>query len=241
MRFLLNIGNSNTQVARELSCGGLELLAILPTARIELLGCLDFLDHETENWQAVAACVVPSVQKKLQNSYPGKILFVSAASYPDIDFSLYDIQTLGADRIANAAAAQALRIGAVLIVDCGTCITTEAIDGKGVFRGGAILPGRSMLRRSLATFTAQLPEIPLTAEYPTPLGKTTVQAIAAGVDLGVVGAVREIITKNKQEPGLAHCRIIAIGGDAAYFIANIAELEAGSPHFTLQGIRLANA
>ncbi|MFA6929836.1 MAG: type III pantothenate kinase [Lentisphaeria bacterium] len=239
MRFLLNIGNSNTQVARELACGGLELTAILPTSQIERLGCVDFLEQETENWQAVAACVVPSVQKKLQNRYPGKILFLSAASYPDIDFSFYDIQTLGADRIANAAAARALKIGAVLVVDCGTCITTEAIDGNGVFRGGAILPGRTMLRRSLAAFTAQLPEIPLTEECPLPLGKTTVQAIAAGVDLGVIGAVREIIAKTKQEPALAHCRVIVIGGDAAYFVANISELEPGTPHFTLQGIRLA--
>ncbi len=238
MRFLLNIGNTHTQIARE-DAAGVELFETIPTAGLLQHSSVASLDQQSGDWSAKASCVVPAVQKFLQKRYPGRILFISAASYPGIDFSRYDVRTLGADRIANAAAAQALKAGSVLVVDCGTCITTEAIDAGGIFRGGAILPGRAMLRRALSVFTAQLPEIPIRRNSPPPLGRNTVEAIAAGVDLGALGAVGEIISKTKQEPGLEQCRVIAVGGDAAYFIENIPGLEAGSDAFTLRGISLA--
>ncbi|NMA19841.1 MAG: type III pantothenate kinase [Lentisphaerae bacterium] len=238
MRFLLNIGNTHTQIARD-GAEGIELLAAVPTADLLKQGSITHLDQSAAPWSAKAACVVPAVQQALQKQYPGQILFISSTAYPELDFSRYDVRTLGADRIANAAAAYSLGIGAILVLDFGTCVTTEAIDTKGVFRGGAILPGRAMLRRSLAAFTAQLPEIPMYEECPPPLGLTTAGAIAAGVDLGIIGTVRQIIEKTRQEPGLEHCRTIAVGGDAAYFMQNIPGLEAGPEAFTLRGIRLA--
>jgi len=238
MRFLLNIGNTHTQIARD-DASGIELLVTLPTADLLQLGNLLLLDQQGANWSAKAACVVPAVQQLLQKRYPGQILFISSVSYPEIDFSRYDVRTLGADRMANAAAAYSLATGPVLVLDCGTCVTSEAIDAEGVFRGGAILPGRAMSRRSLAAFTAQLPEIPMQQECPPPLGLTTAAAIAAGVDLGIIGAVRQIIDQTRQVPGLHQSRIIAVGGDAAYFMQNIPGLEAGPDAFTLRGIRLA--
>jgi len=215
------------------------LLATLTTADLLRRGAVDLLECQTAAWSAKAACLVPAVRELLHERYPGRFMFVSAASYPWIDFSSYDISTLGADRIANAAAAQALDDGAILVLDCGTCITSEAIDAKGTFRGGAILPGRAMLRKSLASFTAQLPEIPMSMQCPSALGQNTAEAIAAGVDLGIIGAVKEIISKTRQAPGLEKCRIIAIGGDAQFFKQNIAGLQQGEANFTLQGISLA--
>jgi len=76
-------------------------------------------------------------------------------------------------------------------------------------------------------------------DCPPPLGRNTAEAIAAGVDLGSIGSVREIISKTRQEPGLEQSRVIAVGGDAAYFIQNIPGLEAGPVVFTLRGICLA--
>jgi type III pantothenate kinase len=238
MRYLFNIGNSHTQIARE-DASGIELLTTLPTAELLRHGTVDLLECQSGAWSARAASVVPAAQKLLQTRYPGHFMFISAVSYPWLDFSLYDIRTLGADRIANAAAAQALGSGAVLVLDCGTCISTEAIDAKGVFRGGAIMPGRAMLRKSLASFTAQLPEIPMSMECPSALGQNTAEAIAAGVDLGVIGAMREIVEKTRRQTGLEKCRVIAVGGDAKFFIQNIDGLEPGTANFTLHGISLA--
>ena len=39
------------------------------------------------------------------------------------------------------------RFGAGIIIDCGSALTIDAIDGEGRFLGGYIVPGLGMLRR----------------------------------------------------------------------------------------------
>jgi type III pantothenate kinase len=50
----------------------------------------------------------------------------------------------GIDRLLNAAAAYAKLRQACIVVDAGTCITVDFVDGEGVFHGGAIAPGLRM-------------------------------------------------------------------------------------------------
>lgn len=66
-------------------------------------------------------------------------------------------QQLGADRWAALIAARALHAGAAAVVMAGTATTIDAIDGSGLFRGGLILPGLSLMRAALAGNTADLP------------------------------------------------------------------------------------
>ena len=55
-------------------------------------------------------------------------------------------EQVGADRLAGAVAANALRQPdhAAIVVDAGTAITVNAISAHGVFLGGAIMPGQHM-------------------------------------------------------------------------------------------------
>ncbi|MFA6816825.1 MAG: type III pantothenate kinase [Lentisphaeria bacterium] len=237
MRYLLNIGNTHTQLGAQ-NGSDVKLLETWNSPALTegvLTACLqDYIpEHEIR-----VACVVPQLRKELEQRYNKNIYFVSEKSYPQIDFSHYDTRTLGADRIANAGAAYAFYGGPVMVIDCGTAITTEIITKDGKFLGGAILPGRQMLRRALHMFTAQLPEVPMRSNKPSVIGNSTTQAIFAGVDLGVLGAIKEIIQSAQKIPALQNCKMITVGGDASYFTEHIEHLQMGQKYLTLQGLAI---
>lgn len=66
-------------------------------------------------------------------------------------------EKLGADRWAALIGARARFSGACLVVGAGTATTADWLDGQGFFRGGLILPGYDLMRRSLEHNTARLP------------------------------------------------------------------------------------
>ena len=235
---LINIGNTHTQIGLE-EDGQIRLLDQLDTADVKVLGLLPILEKMPLAWEASAVCVVPMLKELLSRRYGSSIHFLSCLNFPQIDFSAVDTTTLGMDRIANAAAAYQIAEGAVAVIDFGTCINSVVIDKAGHFLGGAILPGRMLLRKALATYTAQLPFLPLRDERPSAIGSNTLDAMAAGVDLGCLGTVKELMASTSAMLGTP-CRFITAGGDAPYFLRNIPELEPGPDLMTLRGVALAH-
>lgn len=233
MTTLLNIGNTHTQVGG-LERGRASLLERLPTADI-LAGRLPAALERPEG-PCLAACVVPRARAVIEAARPAPgVVFLSPDMVTEVSFALVDASTLGADRIANAVAA-AEKGGPVLVLDCGTCVTTEAVDGRGCFRGGAILPGRALLRQALHAHTGQLPLVPLQGACPSALGPCTRDAILAGVDLGVLGAVQRIVADSRATLGAPDCPVVAVGGDAPFFCQHLPGLVPGDELFTLRGL-----
>ena len=233
---LLNIGNTHTQ------------WLITPQNRFD---CLSSGRVATGDWQqdlsllppgesdcAVwAACVVPQARKVLAESgvYADLSWIDSkSAEVCGLDFSLVDTSTLGADRIANAAALLEYPLPAVNF-DCGTAITMEIVDAEKRFAGGAIMPGRKLMRQSLFKGTAALPEIPLSNEIPQHPGTNTLQAMTLGIDRGAVGMVREMLAVLQEKNMLT---AVVSGGDAPFFQQAISGLTDGGKFFTLRGIYL---
>lgn len=64
---------------------------------------------------------------------------------------------LGVDRWCALIGARAQVSGAALVVMAGTATTVDTLTADGLFRGGLILPGIDLMRRSLARDTAGLP------------------------------------------------------------------------------------
>lgn len=94
-------------------------------------------------------------------------------------------QTLGSDRIAAVAGAQALYKGKdVLVADIGTCLTLDVIDRQGTFLGGNISPGPSMRLTALHDGTACLPLVGQEGDCPW-MGYSTETAIRSGVLRGI--------------------------------------------------------
>ncbi|MBL0922338.1 MAG: type III pantothenate kinase, partial [Phycisphaerales bacterium] len=58
-------------------------------------------------------------------------------------------KTVGQDRLLAALAAFEGVKQACVVVDAGTAVTVDFVDGEGVFQGGAIAPGASLMLRSL--------------------------------------------------------------------------------------------
>ena len=224
---LLDIGNTHTRIAESRN-GAVEILRTVPTAELDA-------EMIPPDEKTAAASVVPWAAKRLQGR---RIDYIGADNCRElIDFSPVDARTLGADRVANAVAAAEYYPLPALVADCGSAITFELIDDRRRFLGGAILPGRALMRAALNAGTAQLPEVPLGDTPPERPGINTVEAIRFGVDGGAIGMVREVC--RRLTSALEPRSIILAGGDAAFFAPHFPEWRLAAPEFTLQGIRLA--
>ncbi len=123
--------------------------------------------------------------------------------------------TLGYDRIAGVVEAHARFLGKnVLVIDAGTAITYDLVTADGTYEGGNISPGVDMRFRALATFTDKLPRITIKDTFPL-AGRTTEEAIAAGVEAGVIAEVDGIIDRFGK--AYHDLQVIITGGDAFFF------------------------
>ena len=107
-------------------------------------------------------------------------------------------QTIGADRLANAAAVVALYGCPAIVVDFGTAVTFDIVSGGKKYIGGVIAPGLEAMTNFLYQRTALLPRLTL-REPRRAAGKSTIEAMRSGAVLGYRGLVREIIARIKAE------------------------------------------
>ncbi len=124
-------------------------------------------------------------------------------------------ERVGIDRLAAATAASHLvsSDNGCIIIDCGTAATVDMVGSDRQFLGGAILPGPALLARSLADGTSLLPEVSsLGHASPPPMpGRSTNNAIAAGVGFGIRGAVCRLVDEARRELG-SEADIFLTGG-----------------------------
>lgn len=151
--------------------------------------------------------------------------------------ALDDDSTVGHDRLLSCLGAFALLKEAAVVVDAGTCITVNFIDGTGVFQGGAIAPGLSLMLRAMHEHTAALPLLTPTPEDLSRgvFGKDTPHAM----NLGVIGAARGLVRYHVErfaEVYGAYPRILATGGDAPLLFDNDDLVERIEPNLQLIGI-----
>lgn len=232
---LLNVGNTHTQVA-DRGPGGFGAVTTLSTA--------DWLQGTVspalpDQGSVLVASVVPRATAWLRKHLGTRLHLLSWREARGIDTSHVDPTAVGADRIANVLGALTMHPPPLIIVDCGTAITIEVVDAQRRFRGGAILPGRRMMRRALHRQTGLLPDVPLGDDHPDAIGTTTQGAIRAGVDVGVIGAVRELLRETAAALGTDDVTVLAVGGDAAYVADRITQLTAGPSDLTLRGLDAA--
>ena len=125
---------------------------------------------------------------------------------------------VGADRVACAIGAVQLHPRRdVLVVDCGTATTLEAVTAAGDYLGGAIMPGVGIGAEMLASRTAKLPRVEI-ARPESALGRTSAESIQSGLYHGHVGAIRNLLAAltveafSGQRP-----QVIGTGGIARMF------------------------
>jgi type III pantothenate kinase len=152
-------------------------------------------------------------------------------------------ERVGADRLAGAVAAQALRARdhSAIVVDAGTAITVNAISTDGRFLGGAILPGRQMTATALCASTDLLPMVELGDAEPTapPIGRSTPEAIRSGLYWGTLGALGRLIDEMRKPLG-EPLDLFLTGGGMADLVAGFGADARFVPDLVLRGIALAS-
>lgn len=224
---ILNIGNTHVQV---FDSPGPDLFVpgeCFPTA--------DFDPQSQASYAPVLAVssVVPALTDFFRRL--GAFVVSGAMKLPFAPSGL-DFSSVGADRLANAAALLDGPLPA-LSIDFGTAITFEYVTKDRQFAGGAILPGRMLLRQALHDHTAQLPLLPLYDAVPLLPGQNTVDAMRIGTDGAVIGAVQSLIVQWQKHCAPETLRVTACGGDRPFFLKHISGLADGGDFFTIRGIR----
>lgn len=153
----------------------------------------------------------------LENELAGRTEYIrfSAQLKNGIDNRYRSRETLGLDRLAGVIGVKALFPGRnCLVIDAGTCITYDAVDRSGVYRGGSIAPGLNMRLKAMHTFTGRLPLVEL-ADFEELEGYNTATSMLSGVMNGAVFELKGFIESyNLQYSDL---QVILCGGDANFF------------------------
>ena len=145
--------------------------------------------------------------------------------------------TIGADRLANAAAGWARYKAPVIVADFGTALTFDVITGDGRYVGGVIAPGLPLMTDYLAERTALLPHIGLGGRYGA-YGRSTREAMRVGAMVGYRGMVREILEHVKEGLDDRRVRVCATGGYAAQAVQGLDGAIDVLPQLTLDGLIL---
>src|SRR5438874_1615543 len=147
-------------------------------------------------------------------------------------------RSIGADRLANAAAVAQLYGSPAIVVDFGTAVTFDVVSARGDYVGGVIAPGLEVMTNYLYQRTALLPKLTL-REPPRAIGKTTRDAMMSGAVFGYRGLVREILARLTAENfPEKKPHLVATGGYAELIARKLPEIEAVQPNLTLEGLRI---
>ncbi len=188
----------------------------------------------------VVSSVVPKKNREVKSAArKTQILWLGPHVKLGVGIKYPSPKTIGADRLANAAAVAALYGAPAIVVDFGTAVTFDIVSAEKKYIGGVIAPGLEAMTSFLYQRTALLPKLAL-REPRSAIGRSTIEAMMAGAVFGYRGLVKELIARIKAEafPG-NRVRIVATGGYAELIAAEVPEIEAVHPHLTLEGLRIA--
>ena len=146
-------------------------------------------------------------------------------------------ETIGADRLADAAGAVSRYGAPVLVMDFGTALTAAVVTSDRVWRGGVIAPGFPLMRDYLFERTAKLPRMKIGSGRAPKIGRSTEEAMRFGALVGYRGMVREIVSELKKN-FKTDFRLVATGGFAKWVLKDLDLPFTIDPTLTLYGAGL---
>lgn len=245
---LLAIDMGNTQTALGLFEEG-ELIRSwrMPTDRtftadelhVRLLGYLRMYDMRLDVVDAVAfAGVVPELARAWR-TVSRRIAADAVVIGPDTS-AVTKVRApnpaeVGADRVANAVAAETCYGAPAIVVDFGTATNIDVVDEEGYYIGGAIAPGLRISMDALVARAARLASVPLEAP-PHAIGRNTVECVQSGAVVGTAAMAEGLIARIKRELGREDARVIATGGLAGVVAGSTDAFDVVDNQLTLKGI-----
>jgi type III pantothenate kinase len=215
----IDIGNTHTDIGLvDTGTAACSCHTVLRTEEAErkISGALEPFFEGGGTTEVIAGTVVSSLRAAVEEAlgrFAGARL-TWFRYHPGLPVSIEyeDPQALGVDRIADCLYAHAVYPGKdCIIIDAGTTITVDFLQGGAVFLGGAIMPGVLTQLRSLHKGTTELPEVALgelAGDFP---GTSTRECISAGIRFSVAGGINRAVRAYKEKFG-GRCMVLATGG-----------------------------
>ena len=127
----------------------------------------------------------------------------------------YDADAIGVDRFLALLAAKHVSSGVRVVADCGTAATVDVLDENDRHTGGVILPGLTMMRRSLRDGTdAVTPSEAAREDAAIEKGKRaalahdTQDAVEQGCHVALRSSIEDVVRKQQA------AEVVITGGDA---------------------------
>lgn len=252
-----DVGNSRIKLGVVSGLGGARSLPVID--RRQDLFSRGFRPEHLRDWLAGAApgpalILVASVHDAAAARLEAALAELSATQHRPlrqrriahgdlaIDVRLPEPHRVGIDRLAAAAAAGIVKDAArpAIIVDCGTAATVDLVADDGGFLGGAILPGPALMTRALAEGTSRLPEVAALEQGRVPAmpGRSTQEAIAAGIGWGMRGAIARLVDEARHALGTAADPEILLTGGWRAAVRDALPTAREIPDLVLAGIAL---
>ena len=179
----------------------------------------------------------PLVQKTVRALWKLTVLELTPKTLCGVGINYPSPRTIGPDRLANSLAVRHHFGAPAVVVDFGTAVTFDVVDGKGNYIGGIIAPGLAAMTDYLHEKTALLPKIKI-REISSVIGKSTEQAMLVGAVHGYRGLIRGLVAELKRELKSVRLPVVATGGYANLIASKLPEISAVEPNLTLEGLRL---
>ena len=213
--------------------------ARVPTSELSRSVVAEFLKRRQIK-KLVVSSVVPAKNSAISKASHNKaqVLWLDWKLKLGVTIDYPKPKSIGADRLANAAAVAELYEYPAIVVDFGTAVTFDVVSGRRRYIGGVIAPGLEAMTKFLYQRTALLPRLSLKEPHRA-VGKSTVEAMRSGAVFGYRGLVREILARIKAEQfSRKKVTVVATGGYARLVASPMPEVTVVHPHLTLEGLRI---
>ncbi|HXT11372.1 MAG TPA: type III pantothenate kinase [Candidatus Angelobacter sp.] len=243
MILLFDIGNTNTHLGlandrHVIKQADVPTEAWLNGGVKDLL--LKFAGRQTVEGAALCSVVpatTPLVLKAVWQLWKVDPLELTPKTLRGVGIDYPKPKTIGPDRLANAVAARHHFGAPSVVVDFGTAVTFDVVNGAGNYIGGIIAPGLAAMTDYLHEKTALLPRIQI-REISSAIGKSTEQAMLIGAVQGYRGLIRGLLAELRRELKTRRLPVIATGGYAKLIASKLPEISAVRADLTLEGLRL---
>ncbi len=210
MLLVIDIGNTRTKWALAGDDGRLSEFEVCMNANIAASN-LSAASQKADRALIANVAGEALAQQIAQLLMPLEVSFVSASAQAGgVTNGYAKPEKLGADRWAALVAAWHINKHPSLVVNAGTAVTIDALDSKGAFLGGCIMPGLRVMHESLSNNAAQLKMGEgISQNFPI----NTQDAIATGSLNAVAGAIGIMLKRLEKQCGWLP-KLILSGGDA---------------------------
>ena len=248
MLLVVDVGNTQTvlglydggslaahwRVATEADRTADELAVLL--ARLLELRDMSFDDVGGVCVSSTVPSLIRSYAELCERYVEAPLLVVGPGVKTGIPILYDDPREVGPDRIVNAVAARERYGAPCIVVDFGTSTNFDAVSASGEYVGGVLAPGVEVSMDALFARAARLTKVDFVAPTQA-IGKTTTQALQAGVVFGFAGQVDGIVCRMRGELG-EDAHVVATGGLAGLIAPHSRTIQDVDPLLTLEGLRL---